>query len=464
MKNNELLENWSEVKSALLTGLPERKKAIVGQVLENQKQYMLSETAADGSVGTDSIAGFRKIMLPMIRRVIPSTIATELVGVQPMTGPVGLIYSLRYTYNDAMAAPGSLGPTDATFANPTASIAKGSEAFGNMNAIRRFYSGATDAGAQAAGANSFGGTPITGAPIGSGWGSALDAAAVGASGAAGSLHGGGGSFLEGSGGRRMGLQVVSQAVEAKTRKLQAGWTIEAMQDLQNQHGLDLENELTTAMSAEIVQEIDNEIITDLIALAGTVGSWDGSVPATAGYYKPTFVGDRLANLGVQINYLANEIARKTRKGAGNWIVVSPMIVSVLQTAAKSVFAPAVEGSFKGPNNTMLVGTLNGTIKVYSYLWNQSIVDGYSSGGYDGTGDDTILIGYKGGNGETDTGYFYCPYIPLMSTGTIFNPNTFQPTLGLMTRIGKAQLTNTANSLGNSSDYYGKLVVNSLSLV
>jgi hypothetical protein len=231
-----------------------------------------------------------------------------------------------------------------------------------------------------------------------------------------------------------------------------------MQDLQAQHGLDLENEMTQALSAEIVQEIDNEIITDLLGLAGTVAAFDGSLPGAPGYYRPTFVGDRLANLGVMINYVANEIGRKTRRGVGNFIVVSPMIVSVLQSASKSVFAPAVQGSFKGPNNTMLVGTLNGTIKVYSYLWNQ--VQSTSVGG---SGNDSILVGYKGGNGETDSGYFYCPYIPLMSSGVVINPVTFQPVVSLMTRYGKATFTQKATSLGNSADYYGKINVSALSL-
>ena len=100
---------------------------------------------------------------------------------------------------------------------------------------------------------------------------------------------------------------------------------------------------------------------------------------------------------------------------------------------------------------MLVGTLNGTIKVYSYLWNQ--VSGLGA-----SVNDTILVGYKGGNGETDTGYFYCPYIPLMSSGVVVNPVTFQPVMSLMTRYGKTAFTQSQTSLGNSADYYGKINV------
>jgi hypothetical protein len=228
-----------------------------------------------------------------------------------------------------------------------------------------------------------------------------------------------------------------------------------MQDLNSQHGLDLESEITKALSAEIVQEIDAEIINDLLALAGTVRTFDFS--ATGGTtYAPAFVGDRFANLGVRINEVANVIARKTRRGSGNFIVVSPMIVSVLQSAAKAVFAPAVEGDFKGPNNTELVGTLNGRIKVYSYLWNQA-----GPGSSSPNGDDKILVGYKGGNGEVDAGYFYAPYVPLMSSGVVVNPVTFQPVVSLMTRYGKVALTDPTTSLGNSADYYGRINVTNL---
>lgn len=475
-----LFENWNETKAALLEGLPAAKQQIVDRVLENQKQYLVTEAAAAGTTAAHDVAGFRKILIPMIRRIIPGTIATELVGVQPMSGPVGLVYTLRYRYGEAVAGT--------THANPfglPAAIGAGDEVFGNVSPIRQWYSSNTGVD-QAPGAGGFGYTDSNGdtvAPIagangtGRAWPSSLPAGntskygpfgpdALGIS-HPGSLYGGSGSFLEGSGGRKMTMEVISQAVEAGSRKLQAGWTIEAMQDLNAQHGLDLESEMTQALSAEIVQEIDQEIITDLLALAGTVDSFDGAAAGaygTGGNYTPAFVGDRLANLGVIINRVANEIARKTRRGAGNFIVVSPLVVSVLQSAAKSVFAPAVEGAFKGPNNTMLVGTLNGTIKVYSYLWNQAGAGIDLSGAASpGNTDDVILVGYKGGNGEVDSGYFYCPYVPLMSSGVVVNPTTFQPVVSLMTRYGKAVFTRTETSLGNSADYYGKITVNNLDL-
>jgi len=474
---DEMFENWSETKEALMEGLDANQAKVVGPLLENQKNYVLNETAAGqphGSTAAHDIAGFRKILIPMIRRVIPGTIASELVGVQPMSGPVGLVYSLRYKYGEAATDNGRFP----SVAGGEQNIAAGSEAFGNPTTgsspyLRSFYSGAvldaSPAGdmSQSAGASGLGeadglGDIQAAVTSGEGWGSSLDSTS-------GCTVGGSGSTIEGSGGRKMSLEVVSQAVEARSRKLQAGWTIEAMQDLNAQHGLDLESEMTQGLSAEIVQEIDSEIIGDLRALAGTTAVFDGAgagAYGTAGNYTPAYIGDRLANLGVLVNFVANEIGRRTRRGSANFMVASPMVVSVLQSAAKSVFAPAVSGSFKGPNNTMLVGTLNGTIKVYSYLWNQVGVADITSNPVASArndGNDTIIMGYKGGNGETDAGYFYAPYIPLMSSGVIVNPTTFQPVVSLMTRYGKTSFTDPTTSLGNSRDYYGNITVTALDL-
>lgn len=457
-----LNENWTEVKETLLEGLDNSKRDIVGPLLENTRKHMLAETAAAGATSAGDIANFRKTLLPMIRRIIPGTIATELVGVQPMSGPVAQVFTLRYKYAEDMNHDPSRSPFGGD------DIRAGDEAFGNKKPLRAFYSGTTG-NAQVPGASGIGafGDPTDidrDTAEGSAWGGTFDqqmstmdfdgySVPVG-----GSLLGGNGTDIEGSGGRKMNLEIVSQAVEAGTRKLQAGWTIEAMQDMNSQHGLDMESESTKVVSAQIVQEIDAEIITDLLALAGTVRTYD-QVATGAPNYTPHFVGDRFANIGIRINEVANEIARKTRRGAGNFIVVSPMIVSVLQSAAKSVFAPAVQGSFKGPNNTQLVGTLNGTIKVYSYLWNQA-----QPGTSAPLGSDQILVGYKGGNGELDTGYHYCPYIPLMSSGVVINPVTFQPVMSLMTRYGRVAFTNEDSSLGNSSDFYGKINVLNLEFV
>jgi hypothetical protein len=400
----ELFENWSETKQALLGGLSEQKKAIVAPLLENQKQY-ITETAAQGVTAAGAVSNFQKIIIPMIRRIIPGTIASELVGVQPMSGPVGLAYSLRFLFSQGVEAGDAAND-----------IAMGTEVFGNNSKTRRFYSG---------GSADVGGVET-------------------ATGLAAST-----SEFEAFGGKQLQLEILKQTVTAGSRKLQAKWSVEAMQDLSSQHGLDLEAEITSALSAEIVSEIDNEILNDLRLLAGTVETFDMASTSFTG--TPHYVGDRFAVLGVLINKVAMEIARKTRRGAANFIVVSPLVASVLQSASKAVFAPAVQGSFEGPNNTKLIGTLNGSIKVYTYIYHDQ-------------GTEPIVLGYKGGNGEMDTGYFYCPYIPLMSSNVVIDPTTYNPQVSLMTRYGKATFVDTATSLGNSSDYYGRINVANLSFI
>lgn len=421
----DLFENWKETKETLLEGLSDSKKRILAPVLENQMQH-LQETAAAGTSTAGAIGNFQKIVIPMIRRIIPGTIATELVGIQPMAGPVGLVYSLRFLFSETVTGPANTtsGLDDNFMINP------GDEVFGNNSKTKRFYS-TSDAPAAPGG---------PAASTSQGFAAAT-------------------SDYEAFGGRAMTLEVLKQTVTAGSRKLQARWTPEAMQDIKASHGLDLEAEITASLSAAVVSEIDNEIINDLIALAGTTQSFDMSSTFTG---VPNYVGDRHAVLGVLINQVANEIARKTRRGPANWIVVSPLVVSVLQSAAKSVFAPAVSGSFDGPNNTKLVGVLNGSIKVYSYIYfDQSVV---SIGGLPAGQVEPVVMGFKGGNGELDAGYFYCPYIPLMSSGVVVDPNTFNPHVSLMTRYGKATFTSTATSLGNSADYYGRISVANLSFV
>jgi len=200
-----------------------------------------------------------------------------------------------------------------------------------------------------------------------------------------------------------------------------------------------------ALAQEITAEIDQEIISSLITLAGSQNQQAYDQSAVSG--TATFVGDEHAALAVMINRVANTIAQRTRRGAGNWAVVSPTMLTVLQSASTSAFARTTEGTFEAPTNTKFVGTLNGAMKIY--------VNTYTS-------DDTIIIGYKGSS-ESDAAAFYCPYIPLMSSGVVLDPATFEPVVSFMTRYGYVELTNTASSLGNAADYLGKVGVTSANL-
>ena len=384
--SNTLIENkWTETKSALMEGLEGTKSKVMDVTLENTRKY-LAEQATAGATSAGNVATLNRVILPVIRRVMPTVIANEIVGVQPMTGPVGQIHTLRVRYADA---------------NSTAGIVAGDEALSPFT-IANAYSGNELANANA------------------------KAAAT--------------ASLEGAPGNRLNIQVLKQTVEAKSRKLSARWTFESAQDAQAQQGLDVEAEIMAALAQEITVEIDQEILTSLRALPGSAElTYDqAAVSGTA-----TFVGDEHAALAVQINRVANLIAQRTRRGAGNYAVVSPFALTILQSATTSAFARSTEGTFDAPTNTKFVGTLNGAMRVYA--------DAYAA---DGT---SVLVGYKGPS-ETDAAAFYCPYIPLMSSGVVLDPSTFEPVVSFMTRYGYIELTNAGSSLGNAADYLGLVAI------
>ena len=372
-----LLESrWSETKDALLEGLKGNRRSTMGVILENTKKQLLAESSA-GTTTAGNIATLNRVILPVIRRVMPTVIANELVGVQPMTGPVGQIHTLRVRYAQSL--------TDNSAAQT--SVVAGEEALSPFK-IAQAYSRVPEA---ATSTNFY-----TGADTAS---------------------------LEGDGGKQISVQILRQAVEAKSRKLQARWTFEAAQDAQSQHGIDVEAEIMAALAS-------TEYTYNQATVSGTA----------------TYVGDEHAALAVLINRVANLIAQRTRRGAGNWAVVSPASLTVLQSATTSAFARTTEGTFEAPTNTKFVGTLNGAMRVF--------VNSYAP--------DTqpVLVGYKGSS-ETDAAAFYCPYIPLMSSGVVLDPSTFEPVVSFMTRYGYIELTNTASSFGNAADYVGEIAVQNL---
>jgi hypothetical protein len=393
-----LLESrWDETKEALLEGLKGTRRSTMGVILENTKKQLLAESSV-GTTTAGNIATLNRVILPVIRRVMPTVIANELVGVQPMTGPVGQIHTLRVRYANSLV-DNSAAQT---------SVTAGQEALSPFT-IAQAYSRQPS-------------------------GSAGDTAT--------GYTGNNTAALEGNGGRQISVQILRQAVEAKSRKLQARWTFEAAQDAQSQHGIDVEAEIMAALAQEITAEIDQEILLSLATLASTEYTFNqATVSGTA-----TYVGDEHAALAVLINRVANLIAQRTRRGAGNWAVVSPASLTVLQSATTSAFARTTEGTFEAPTNTKFVGTLNGAMRVF--------VNSYAP--------DTqpVLVGYKGSS-ETDAAAFYCPYIPLMSSGVVLDPSTFEPVVSFMTRYGYIELTNTASSFGNAADYVGEIAVSNL---
>jgi hypothetical protein len=299
-----LLESrWGETKEALLEGLKGTRRSTMGVILENTKKQLLAESSA-GTTTAGNIATLNRVILPVIRRVMPTVIANELVGVQPMTGPVGQIHTLRVRY-----------------ANTAAGVTAGAEALGPFE-IAKAYSG-----------NELPADP----------------------GAASTAR------MEGIPGNKMSIQILKETVEAKTRRLSARWTFEAAQDANAIHGIDIEAEIMQALAQEITVEIDQEMLQRLGALVPVAPTTfnQAAVSGTA-----TYVGDEMAALAVMINQQANLIAARTRRGAANWAVVSPTALTILQSATTSSFARTTEGTFEAPTNTKFVGTLNSTMRVY----------------------------------------------------------------------------------------------------
>ena len=393
---NLLLENavaWNKMRKGLVSDIKSNsKRAITETVLENSRREILREHATAGATTAANVAIINKVMMPLIKRVMPTVMAHELVGVQPLTGPSGTITTMRIRYATTSPVDGS-------------GIIAGQEAMSPF-LVGAWYSGNEDMDHPAA----------------------ADTA-----------------VLEGVGGNDISIEFVKEDVKAGSRKLKARFTLEAMQDAESQYGANVEQELTSALAQQIVLDIDQEILARLRSIAGlSVATYDqNKISGVA-----TSVVDEHAALAVMINRYSNEIARKIRKASANWAVVSHEVLSVLQSATASQFVRTTEGTFEAPTNNKFVGTLNGTLKVY--------VNTYAT-------DNDILIGYKGSD-EIDAAAYYCPYVPVMCSGTILDPNTFEHVMAMSTRYGFFALTNPANSLGNAADYLARIKVENLRFI
>ena len=393
---NLLLENavaWNKMRKGLVSDIKSSsKRAITETVLENSRREILREHATAGATTAANVAIINKVMMPLIKRVMPTVMAHELVGVQPLTGPSGTITTMRIRYATTSPVDGS-------------GIIAGQEAMSPF-LVGAWYSGNEDMDHPAA----------------------ADTA-----------------VLEGVGGNDISIEFVKEDVKAGSRKLKARFTLESMQDAESQYGANVEQELTSALAQQIVLDIDQEILARLRSIAGlSVATYDqNKISGVA-----TSVVDEHAALAVMINRYSNEIARKIRKASANWAVVSHEVLSVLQSATASQFVRTTEGTFEAPTNNKFVGTLNGTLKVY--------VNTYAT-------DNDILIGYKGSD-EIDAAAYYCPYVPVMCSGTILDPNTFEHVMAMSTRYGFFALTNPANSLGNAADYLARIKVENLRFI
>jgi hypothetical protein len=394
------------------------KKAVTTVILENQEKAMreergmLFEAAPANSAGamgdTGGVAKFDPILISLVRRAMPNLIAYDICGVQPMTGPTGLIFAMKSTYSTQGGTEALFNEADTDFSGAN------SPAHANSNPVESPYT--TGVGAATA----------VGEALGDG------SAAMGNS----------GQFNE------MAFTIEKTSVTAKTRALKAEYTLELAQDLKAIHGLDAETELANILSAEILAEINREVVRTIYASAKT-GAQSGAV-ANAGTFdldvdsNGRWSVERFKGLLFQIERDANTIAQDTRRGKGNFIITSSDVASALSMAGVLDYAPALQTNLNvDDTGNTFVGTINGKIKVY--------VDPYSANNSDS--NQFYCVGYKGANAY-DAGLFYCPYVPLQMVRAV-GENTFQPKIGFKTRYGL--VSNPFTSISADSNAYYRMV-------
>lgn len=450
----QITDKWARTK--MLEGIDDKfERSTAAVLLENQR--LLNETMTD----TGDIAQFKRISIPLVRRIYPQLIANKIVSVQPLLGPTGLVYYLRFRYSSNKGAMrgadlnAGFPSDDATSLQQLASGDGNLEIFYTHQFVQNETS-STDAGGDTT--STF--APLEHTPILAGTltgtvydgttaiqtfvvseagtftfanvGSAPSPAAT-----AGSIDLVTGEMTltwDADPGENhvvvsyeynmecnqdlpeVNLVVESEEIAAKTRKLKAVWSYEAQQDLRSQHNLDAEAELTAVLAQEINLEIDREVLTDLRNNAGTVAVWDFN----------TALGDTIKEkyeaLYIKVVEVSNVVHRKTLRGGCNWLVTSPEVASIFETATAG-FAPAPSETFTSSLGIQYVGTINNRWRLYKDpLFPQG----------------QILMGYKG-DSYMDSGYFYCPYVPLTQTPVVLDPESFCPRKGILTRYGKKLL-------------------------
>ena len=400
------------------------RKSVTAVLLENQERFMREERgmlaeaggAAGNSAGaiggnalsgsglttqTGGLAGFDPVMISLIRRAMPNLVAYDICGVQPMSGPTGLIFAMKSHYEGR-------GGVEALYNEPDSDFSAGFDATANAYDTANPVAG-SDPGLlndSPAGTYERGATPMA----------REDAEALGES---GKLF------------REMSFSIEKTSVTAKSRALKAEYTLELAQDLKAIHGLDAEQELANILSSEILAEINREVVRTVYTIAkpgaqnnvANAGRFDLDVDSNGRWSVEKFKG-----LMFQIERDANAIAQETRRGKGNFIITSADVASALAMSGTLDYSSGLTGA-GGPSigevddtGNLLVGTMNGRIKVY--------VDPYSA---NVSSSHYYVVGYKGSS-PYDAGLFYCPYVPLQMVRSI-GPDTFQPKIGFKTRYG-----------------------------
>jgi len=410
MRNEELMKKWTPILEHDAFGAitDSHKKAVTATILENTEKALnegqsyspssLLEAAPTNNINIDGageIDTYNPVLISLVRRAMPNLIAYDIAGVQPMTGPTGLIFAMRSRYGAQNGAEAMYGEANTAFAGAAGGV------------------GMTTAAAEALG------------------------------------DGVGADFAE------MSFSIEKVTVEAKSRALKAEYTTELAQDLKAIHGLDAETELANMLSAELLAEINREVVTTVRTNAvpgaqsgvANAGTFDLDVDANGRWSVEKFKG-----LMFQIEREANEIAKATRRGKGNMLVCSSDVASALQMAGILDNTPALNSNNLSVDDTgnTFVGVLNGRYRVY--------IDPYA-------GSNFLVVGYKGSN-AFDAGLFYCPYVPLQMVRAV-GENSFQSKLGFKTRYGMvanpfAGAASATGAIGADSNvYYRRVAVTNI---
>jgi hypothetical protein len=402
-----LIEKWAPVLNEESAGTikDHHRKAVTAAILENQEiafreEGMLNEAAPTNSVAAGNVANWNPVLIALVRRAMPNLMAYDMCGVQPMSGPTGLIFAMKSRYETTKA--GVSAGSEALFNEAAVGFSGDSATTGNGTGSSGL-SGLTDSNSDSSIDNDRTG-PYAG-----------DAYTTGEAEALG--DGVGENFAE------MGFTIEKATVTAKSRALKAEYSLELAQDLKAIHGLDAETELANILSTEIMAEINREVIRTVNAQAKTGASTSNT--AINGIFDLQTDADgrwsveKFKGLIMQIEREANTIAKETRRGKGNFMVCSSDVASALAASGMLDYAPAMSTNLNvDDTGNTFAGVLNGRMRVY--------IDPYAVADY-------VNVGYKGSN-PYDAGLFYCPYVPLTMVRAV-GENDFQPRIGFKTRYG-----------------------------
>ena len=403
---DKLIEKWAPVLNEESAGTitDHHRKAVTAAILENQEiafneEAMLTEAAPTNN--TANAANWNPVLIALVRRAMPNLMAYDMCGVQPMSGPTGLIFAMKSTFETTKAGVSS--GDEALFNEAPVGFSGDSATTGNGTTGPSGLVGVTDAAADSSIDNDRSG-PYAGDAY-----STAEAEALGSQGSE--------AFAE------MGFTIEKATVTAKSRALKAEYSLELAQDLKAIHGLDAETELANILSTEIMSEINREVIRTVNSQAKT-GATTGNTAVNGIFNLQTDADGRWSvekfkGLILQIEREANVIAKETRRGKGNFMICSSDVASALAASGMLDYTPAMSTNLQvDDTGNTFAGVLNGRMRVY--------IDPYAVGNY-------ITIGYKGTN-PYDAGLFYCPYVPLTMVRAV-GEDTFQPKIGFKTRYG-----------------------------